>query len=59
MNEQTVLYQLTETSKYMMGFVLVTRQNNVIVIDGGRPEDMPLLDRLLFCMVWFICSAAA
>lgn len=26
-----------------MAFVLVTKQNNVIVIDGGRPEDMPLL----------------
>ena len=40
---QTVMYQITETSKYMMGFVIVTQKNNVIVIDGGRPEDMPLL----------------
>ena len=43
MNSETVLYQLTETSKFMMSFVLVTKNNNVIVIDGGRPEDMPLL----------------
>lgn len=43
MNEKTLLYQLTETSPFMMSFVLLTRQNNVIVIDGGRPEDMPLL----------------
>ena len=43
MNSETVLYQLTETSKFMISFVLVTKQNNVIVIDGGRPEDMPLL----------------
>ena len=43
MNEKTLLYQITETSQFMMAFVLVTRQNNVIVIDGGRPEDMPLL----------------
>jgi hypothetical protein len=43
MNEKTLLYQITETSKYMMSFVLVTKKNNVIVIDGGRPEDMPLL----------------
>lgn len=43
MNEKTILYQLTETSKFMMSFVLVTKQNNVIIIDGGRPEDMPLL----------------
>ena len=42
-NPQTKLYQLTETSKFMMSFVLVTREDNVIVIDGGRPEDMPLL----------------
>lgn len=27
----------------MMGFVIVTKNNNAIVIDGGRPEDMPLL----------------
>ncbi len=43
MSKQTILYQLTETSQYMMAFVLVTKQNNVIVIDGGRAEDMPLL----------------
>ena len=43
MNEKTMLYQITETSPYMMAFVLVTKQNNVIVIDGGRAEDMPLL----------------
>ena len=35
MNEKTVLYQLTETSKYMMGFVIVTKENNVIVIDDN------------------------
>lgn len=43
MNPSAVLYQLTETSPFMMSFVLITRQNNAIVIDGGRPEDMPLL----------------
>ena len=41
--ENTTLYMLTETSKFMMSFVLVTKKNNVIVIDGGRPADMPLL----------------
>ena len=34
---------LTETSQFMMSFVLVTKQDNVIVVDGGRPLDMPLL----------------
>ena len=43
MNEKTLLYQLTETSAFMMSFVLVTKANNVIIIDGGRYEDMPLL----------------
>ena len=43
MNAETVLYQLTETSKFMMSFVIVTKENNVIVVDGGRSEDMPLL----------------
>ena len=43
MNEKTLLYQITETSKFMMSFVLVTKSDNVIVIDGGRKEDMPLL----------------
>ena len=38
-----VLYQLTETSRFMMSFVLVTDKDNCIVIDGGRPDDMPLL----------------
>ena len=43
MENKTILYQITETSKFMMGFVLVTKAGNAIVIDGGRPEDMPLL----------------
>ena len=43
MNKNTVMYQLTETSLFMMSFVIVTKQNNVIVVDGGRPADMPLL----------------
>lgn len=31
----------------MMSFVLVTKADNVIVIDGGRPEDMPLLKKYI------------
>ena len=42
-NEHTVLYQLTETSPFMMSFVIVTKQNNAIIIDGGMEADMPLL----------------
>ncbi len=45
MNDKTLLYQITETSDFMMSFVLVTKENNVIIIDGGRPEDMPLLKK--------------
>lgn len=40
-NEHTVLYQLTETSPFMMSFVIVTKQNNAIIIDGGMEADMP------------------
>lgn len=40
---KTLLYQITETSKFMMSFVIVTRENNCIVIDGGMEEDMPSL----------------
>ena len=47
MNEKTLLYQLTETSQFMMSFVLVIKANNAIVIDGGREEDMPLLKEYL------------
>lgn len=43
MNKDTLLYMLTETSPFMMSFVLVTKEDNVIIIDGGRPEDIPLL----------------
>ena len=42
-NKETVMYQLTETSEFMMSFVIVTKNNNVIIVDGGREEDMPLL----------------
>ncbi|MBR2406157.1 MAG: MBL fold metallo-hydrolase [Clostridia bacterium] len=37
------LYMLTETSKFMMSFVIVTENDQAIVVDGGRPADMPLL----------------
>jgi len=46
-NTETVLYQVTETSKYMMAFVIVTKNDNVIVIDGGRPADMPLVKKYI------------
>lgn len=44
-NTQTILYQLTETSEFMMSFVIVTKEGNVIIVDGGRKEDMPLLKK--------------
>ncbi len=37
------LYMLTETSKFMMSFVIITDNDQAIVVDGGRPADMPLL----------------
>ena len=41
--KKTTMYQLCETSKFMMSFVIVTKKDNLIIVDGGRPEDMPLL----------------
>ena len=37
------MYMLTETSPFMMSFVLETDKYNLIIVDGGRKEDMPLL----------------
>ena len=34
MEVKTTLYQITETSQFMMGFVIVTKAGNAIVIDG-------------------------
>ena len=41
----TELYMLTEHANYafMMGFVFLTEDGRAVVIDGGRPEDMPNL----------------
>ncbi len=47
MGRQTTLHMLTETSKFMMSFVIVTANNRVIVVDGGRKEDMPLLKQYI------------
>jgi hypothetical protein len=57
---QTTMYMLTETSPYMMSFVIVTEQNNCIVVDGGRPEDMPLLKEYVggrHISAWFLTHA--
>ncbi len=40
---KTCLYQITETSSFMMSYVLKTASGKAVVIDGGRPEDLPLL----------------
>ena len=47
MNGETKLYMLTETSPFMMSFVIVTKKDRVIVVDGGRPADMPLLKQYI------------
>ena len=54
---RTTLYQLTETSEFMMSFVIVTKKNRCIVIDGGRPLDMPLLKEIVAgrkIAAWFL-----
>ena len=60
----TKLYMLTETSAFMMSFVVETAAGRLIVIDGGREEDMPLLSvkkgfrksESLFALSYFTAS---
>jgi len=40
---KTKMYVITETSPFMMSYVLITGAGNCIIVDGGRPEDIPLL----------------
>ena len=40
---KTKMWVITETSPFMMAYVIETEKNNVVIIDGGRPEDVPLL----------------
>ncbi len=45
--KETVLYQIAETSEFMMSFVIITKNDNVIVIDGGKDMDMPSLKQYI------------
>lgn len=40
---QSKMYVITETSRYMMSYVMITDDGNCVIVDGGRPEDIPLL----------------
>ena len=44
---ETALYLQTETSEFMMSLVLTTKEGSAVIIDGGRPEDMPLTRELV------------
>ena len=46
-NKDTVLYQLAPVDRYMMGFVIITKENNAIVIDGGRAADAETLKKYI------------
>lgn len=39
----TKMYVMTETSLFMMSYVIITGEGSCIIVDGGRPEDVPLL----------------
>ena len=39
----TKMYVITEVSEFMMSYVILTKEGNCIIVDGGRPEDVPLL----------------
>lgn len=40
---KTKMFVMTETSPFMMSYVIITEQGNCVIVDGGRPEDIPLL----------------
>ncbi len=40
---KTTMYVMTETSPFMMSYVIVTKKGNCVIIDGGRPLDVKLL----------------
>lgn len=42
--ENSTIYQLDERSRFMMSFVVTTGSGKLIVVDGGRPEDVPHLE---------------
>lgn len=46
-NNKAVLYMLTETKYSMMSFVIITKENRAIVIDGRWEEDMPRLKQYI------------
>ncbi len=46
-NMETKLYILTEKSAFMMSYVYLTSGGSAVVIDGGRPEDLPQLFELI------------
>ena len=41
------LFMLTEHSRFMMGFVFITDGGSAVIVDGGRPEDLPYLMELV------------
>ena len=43
----TKLYLLNEPSGLSMSYVIVTQQNNAIIVDGGQEPDMPLLKEIV------------
>ncbi len=59
-NASTRMYMLTEKSPFMMGFVIITKENNAIVVDGGRPEDIPTIKEYVGernIAAWFLTHA--
>ena len=40
---KTKMYVIDETSPFMMSYVIITEKGNCVIVDGGRPEDVPKL----------------
>ena len=39
--KRAMVHVLTEYSQYSMGFVIITPEDRAIIIDGGRPQELP------------------
>lgn len=53
----TKMIMQTETSEFMMSYIIITEKNNAVIVDGGRPEDIPLLKEAVggrHIAAWFL-----
>lgn len=59
-NQNAVMYMITEASPFMMSYVIITKEDRAIIVDGGMPAD---IDNLMAVVgdrpiaAWFLTHA--